>query len=82
MKHPTTTTNTIEFALTHFQVTKANKKAVTALLQKHLFEGRIDTSDICQLYSLRRDLTKVQKVVLTIARNIHFPQPTCFIIAE
>lgn len=78
--HPTTTTNTIEFALTHFQVTKRNKKAITALLEKHLFEGRIDTLDILHEYSLRRDLTKDQKVVLTIGRNIRFNDPTMFII--
>lgn len=79
MTHPTATTNTIEFALTHFQVNKANRKAIEALLKKHLFEGRIDTLDICQMYSLRNDLTKVQKVVLTIARNIRFNATECFI---
>jgi hypothetical protein len=79
MNAPIATTNTIKFALKHFQVNKSNRKAVEALLNKHLFEGRIDTLDICQMYSLRKDLTKTQQVVLTIARNIRFNAYECFI---
>lgn len=71
---------TLEYALTHFLVTKQNKKAVAAeLLKSKDTCGRIYLADVCDRLGIKvlmkgHKHSKVEYVALTIARNARWVQ--------